>query len=283
MIINKILNNNVIVTLDEDGKEIVAMGRGIAFGKRVGGEVQADKVEKVYRLKSSGMQEKFETLLAGISTEYLTVTTKIVELAEEKLNMTLNESIYIAMTDHIHGAVQRLKEGIVVHNMMLWELRRFYPQEFAIGLQGIELMKKTFDIEVSEDEAGFLAMHLINGEQEQGNVDAGHIIKMVNELASIVRRVLGMDFDRESLAYYRFITHLKFFAGRIEAKKETKDDIDAEMAEMIKQKYARAFAVAEKIAAFVKVRYHYDASADEVFYLTVHIAKLMRQCGKSAQ
>ncbi|WP_218154603.1 CAT RNA binding domain-containing protein [Selenomonas sp. GACV-9] len=32
MLIKKILNNNVIVTSDEDGCEVVAMGRGI-FGR----------------------------------------------------------------------------------------------------------------------------------------------------------------------------------------------------------------------------------------------------------
>ena len=36
MIIRKILNNNVIVTENAAGREIVAMGRGIAFKRRVG-------------------------------------------------------------------------------------------------------------------------------------------------------------------------------------------------------------------------------------------------------
>ena len=34
MIIKKILNNNVVITTDENDKEIVVMGRGIAFKKR---------------------------------------------------------------------------------------------------------------------------------------------------------------------------------------------------------------------------------------------------------
>ena len=36
MVIKKILNNNVVVTTDENDNEIVVMGRGIAFKKRSG-------------------------------------------------------------------------------------------------------------------------------------------------------------------------------------------------------------------------------------------------------
>ena len=36
MIIERIINNNVVSALDEDGKEIVVMGNGIGFGKKKG-------------------------------------------------------------------------------------------------------------------------------------------------------------------------------------------------------------------------------------------------------
>ncbi|MBQ1889645.1 MAG: CAT RNA binding domain-containing protein, partial [Selenomonas sp.] len=65
MLIKKILNNNVIVTSDEDGCEVVAMGRGIAFGKHNGDDVPREKLDKVYRLSDHEMLEKFKTLLEG--------------------------------------------------------------------------------------------------------------------------------------------------------------------------------------------------------------------------
>ncbi|OTQ08181.1 hypothetical protein B6C87_11850, partial [Gilliamella apicola] len=36
MKVHKILNNNVIVTLDDKGKELILTGRGIGFKKREG-------------------------------------------------------------------------------------------------------------------------------------------------------------------------------------------------------------------------------------------------------
>ena len=39
MYIDKVLNNNAFISLDENGEEIVVMGRGIAFGKKGNQEV----------------------------------------------------------------------------------------------------------------------------------------------------------------------------------------------------------------------------------------------------
>ena len=46
MKIEKVLNNNVVVALDENGAETVLMGRGLGFGRRAGDEAPPDKVEK---------------------------------------------------------------------------------------------------------------------------------------------------------------------------------------------------------------------------------------------
>lgn len=46
MIINKVINNNVLSTHDENNREIVLMGKGIGFQKKVGDEV-ADEFKKL--------------------------------------------------------------------------------------------------------------------------------------------------------------------------------------------------------------------------------------------
>lgn len=52
MRIEKILNNNVVLTINEAGQEVVVMGRGIAFQKKVDDEIEVDKVEKPLSQKS---------------------------------------------------------------------------------------------------------------------------------------------------------------------------------------------------------------------------------------
>lgn len=45
--IKQVFNHNVVLTL-RNQKEVVAMGRGIAFGKHVGDTIDETKVEKFF-------------------------------------------------------------------------------------------------------------------------------------------------------------------------------------------------------------------------------------------
>lgn len=277
--IKKILNNNVIVTNDAEGREVVAMGRGIAFGKHNGDDVPEQLLDKVYRLSDHETLERFKELLAGLSLDYLNATNAIIDMAEKELGTRLNESSYISLTDHIHMAVKRIREDIPIRNMMLWETRRFYPKEFAIAEKALTMLDAQFDVDMPEDEAGFIAMHLIDAQLDQQQPMADKIVKLIEEISNIVRRSCHIEFDKDSLQYFRFVTHLKFFAQRMfSGVTPPQDDIDEEMEQMVQQKYQQAHLCVEKIVAFLAKTYRYAVSGDEQFYLMIHIAKVIRKC-----
>lgn len=277
--IKKILNNNVIVTNDAEGREVVAMGRGIAFGKHNGDDVPEEQLDKVYRLSDHEMLEKFKELLSGLSLDYLDASNAIIDMAEKELGTRLNESSYISLTDHIHMAVMRIRENIPIRNMMLWETRRFYPKEFAIAEKALTMIDAQFDVDMPEDEAGFIAMHLIDAQMDLKQPMADKIVKLIDEVSNIVRLSCNIEFSKESLQYFRFITHLKFFAQRMfSGIKPPQDDIDEEMEQMVQQKYQQAHLCVEKIVAFIAKKYRYAVSGDEQFYLMIHIAKVIRKC-----
>ena len=278
MIIEKILNNNVIVTHDGDGHEVVAMGRGIAFGHHNGDAIDDARVDKVYRLSDQEMLEHFKELLSGISPEYMDASNAIIEQAQESLGVTFDDSIYISLTDHIHMAIHRIRKGIPIRNMMIWETKRFYPKEFAIAENAISYLSEHFAVDLPEDEAGFIAMHLIDAQSPAKEPMAERIVALIGEITNIVRLAGHIEYDKESLAYYRFVTHLKFFAKRMfSGTQHPNEEIDEDMAKMIATKYALAHSCVEKGAAFVKEKYGYDTSGDEKFYLTIHVAKVIKQ------
>ena len=79
-----------------------------------------------------------------------------------------------------------------------------------------------------------------------------------------------VEFDKNSLLYYRLVTHLKFFSKRVLTESETADEIDDEMNFMIRKKYPQAYKCTEKISELVLKKYNYRISSDEKFYLTIH-------------
>ena len=40
--------------------------------------------------------------------------------------MNLNDSIYFSLSDHIMGAISRLKQGIRIQNMLLLDIKLLY-------------------------------------------------------------------------------------------------------------------------------------------------------------
>ena len=64
MKIGKILNNNVAVIFEEDGKtEKIVMGRGIAFSKKIGDTIDEEKIDKTFLLENSDNNNKLQQLL----------------------------------------------------------------------------------------------------------------------------------------------------------------------------------------------------------------------------
>ena len=156
MIIRKIFNNNIVLTENEAGREIIVMGRGIAFNRRIGSEISSTDIERIYTLSSKGMMEKFQELIASISSEYLQTSNEIIDYAQNLLECKLNDSVYVSLTDHIHMAVYRIRNGIEIRNMLLIEVQKFYEKKYQIGLKALEIIKRHFNVDMPEDEAAFI-------------------------------------------------------------------------------------------------------------------------------
>lgn len=210
MKIEKVYNNNVIGTFNNKKEELVVMGRGIAFQKKPGDLVDETKIEKIFALKNNDMSEKFKTLLYEVPVEYIVITEEVIKIASSRLGRKLNDSFYISLTDHLHFAVQRIEKGYEIKNALLWEIKRFYKEEFAIGMETVHLIKDKLGVELPEDEAGFIAMHLVNSDLNQEMPNIANITKVMQNILNIVKYHYKMEFDEESLNYFRFLTHLKF-------------------------------------------------------------------------
>lgn len=275
MIIEKILNNNVVLTLNEKNKEIIVMGRGIAFKKKVGDKVSKESIDKVYTLSDKEISSKFQQLISDISIEFMSLSDDIINNAKITLGKKLSDSIYIGLTDHIHTAILRFKDGVTVKNAVLWDTRRFYKEEFSIGMKALDLIEERFGVRLPDDEAGFIALHIVNAEKDQDIKVIYKITKVMQEVSNIVKYYFGISFDEESVYYYRFITHLKFFSERlIEGKTYTGEEDDG-LLDVIKVKYKNAYECVEKIASFISEKYDYVLSNEEKLYLTIHIEKVV--------
>lgn len=277
MVIHKILNNNVVLILDENNKEQIVMGRGIAFKKRVGDKVDKNMIDKVFTLSDKNMTNKFTELLKDLPLEYFQVADEIIKYAKLQLGKRLNDNLIISLSDHIQTAVERYLEEINVKNVLLWDIKRFYKDEFAIGLEALKIIEREIKVDLPEDEAGFIAIHIANSLMDESLTNMYDITKVMQEILNIVKYSLGINFDEESVYFYRFVTHIKFFSQRFITGRTFDDENDDNLLDIIKVKYQDSYKCVNKISEFIYKKYDYIISNEEKLYLTIHIARILNK------
>ena len=275
MQIAKVLNNNVVVVLDEHRREQVVMGRGLAFQKRVGDSLDETKIEKIFALQSDELVGRLGELLSQIPLEVMTTCDRIIERAREQLGR-LQESVYITLTDHCHFAIERQKKGVALRNVLLWEIKRLYPKEFALGQEARALIEKRLGVALAEDEAGFIALHLVTAQLNSEMPEVMHVTRVMQEILQLVKYQLRLEYNEESLSYQRFVTHLKFFAQRMLTRTVVEDD-DAELHSAVKDNYAKAWKCAETVGLHLQNSYQRPLTTEEIMFLAIHIERVRKE------
>lgn len=273
IIIEKVINNNIISAYEKSGAEVIVMGRGIGFKKKQGEVVPADQISKIFRIKSRTLAEQFKELLANMPLERVRISDEIISHAKDHLKLKLNQSIYVTLTDHINFAIERVSQGIEPQNALLWEIKRFYPQEFQLGIYALELIHDRLGILLPEDEAGFIALHFVNAEYGTDIRDAVKFPDQMQAIVDIVERDLEILLDESSLHYERFMTHIKFLIQRI-YRKELLSSEDRELSLLMQRKYPREYQCSLKVAEYIMQATGSRLSEEEIMYLSVHIRRV---------
>ena len=272
MRIYKILNNNAVIVRNAQQQEQVVMGCGLGFQKRPGDFLDKACVEKIFSLQEPGLQALLSELLQRIPTEISTASDHVICLARQKLP-SLHDRIYLTLVDHFHFAIERRRQGIAISNLMLWDIQQLYPCEYDIGLESLKLIAQELDCQLPIDEAGFIALHLANA-QLTGNMQiTNQISLLMQEILQIVRLKMHIRLDENTLAFHRFVTHLKFLAQRLLSKQSLPTG-DMALQEMVQNCYPQAWNCAMVISKHIEAHKHPKLSDAEIMYLGLHINRL---------
>ena len=270
----KVINNNLIKSVDDKNNEILVMGCGLGFKKVAGDEVDESLVEKVSTCNEKTSSSQLISLLEKIPLEHIQATNEIISFAKASLGKKLNQNIYITLADHINFALERQKQGIQIKNALLWEIKKLYNHEFLVGKEALHIIKRRLGIELPEDEAGFIALHFVNALMDDLSMEkTTDMTKMIQKILNIIKYHFNLELDEYSIHYERFITHLKFFAQRIFTG-VTIDDQDDQFIEVLKRKYKKEYECTLKVKDYIKQEFDWDLTEDEMIYLTIHINRI---------
>lgn len=275
MKIKKVLNNNAIIALNDENQEIVITGLGIAFNKKNGETVDKEKIERVFKIEERETTNKIQRVVESISIECLGVAEDILKYAEIELNAELNKNAVFVLADHISFAIERFEKNIDLKNPLEWEVKQYYIDEYKVGMKAIEIIKKALKVQLPEQEAASIALHLVNARVDETITEVVQIVNILQDMINIIKYHFLREFDDDELSYQRLVNHLKFFAQSVVTKKSLVDEEDA-LYDVVKQKYKNSFDCVVKIRDYAKERYDYDVSDSEMTFLIVHVQKVVQ-------
>lgn len=273
----KILNNNAFIS-EVNGEEIIVMGKGVAFQKKINDEIMIDENMKIFSNSKSQMNEKMKNVILNIPESYLEITDVIVEMLKKDYNKELHDIIYVSLTEHIHSAVERLKNGIEIKNPLLNEIKSLYRDEYNIAVKGLDIIKEKLGVKFNKDEAGYITSHIINAQLDGGMNNTAEITRIVQKILNIIEFNLLIDIKEESPSYDRVITHLKFLSLRV--LNNTINDEDDELFEIFKKKYPECYNCVNVIADYFIKEYNYELTKAEKMYLIIYIQRLKKEASK---
>lgn len=268
----KILNNNVAIVA-KGGHESIVYSTGISFKKKVGQHIEEAEIEKTYVLDSKDRLEHFSYLLSHTDAATIKLVNELVEHGAETLYQKVNDYLYLALLDHITFARKRGEKEQFIRSPLAWEVQKFYPQYYQVALYGLEKMRETYQISFPDDEAVSIALHFINSQEDESNLDEKiEDMETLRDMLNIIKYHFNLYLDESSMNYMRLVTHLQYFIERLHKKSLHKQE--EPLFQQVKTLYPSAYSAVEKIAIYVKGRFNQELPKDEYTYLMIHINRV---------
>jgi beta-glucoside operon transcriptional antiterminator len=269
MILKKVINNNVVVGFDLKEGEMILLGRGLGFQAKPGQILDKNKIEKTYVLKKNS---RIKDLLDQIPKEYMQIVDALVQKAMSEYEMHLNVSIYLGLSDHLYGAVQRKKENIPLENPFVSELECMYPKEWDLACFTLSKVKDLLEIELPQDEAGYICMHIIENSTKSSQREISENLKIINEIMHIIQEEYGLTKENtQPFAWNRLLNHVKFFVSRFLSNEETRSAAFDTKKEQIPLFFVKEASCAKKISEHLFQKYGRTMTQSEENYLILHL------------
>jgi beta-glucoside operon transcriptional antiterminator len=268
--------NNNIIFADDNGRQVIALGKGLGFNLRPGGEIDMNLVERVFVPQETQLSV-FSDILADLPYEHVILAGKIVDFGKARLGQPLNQSLVIALADHLNFAIKRHNDHSNIPMPLVWDIKHIYPAEFAVGEEALLIIKHETGVELPRAEAAVITLHFINAEFEFA--DMPNTIKMSNILqkaVGIVEERYKTVFDENTFDFSGFITLLRNTIMRFmyPAKKEKRETEDMALYDLLRKRYSYDFTCAEKVSAFFEKEYDWQLTHNDVSFLTLYIARI---------
>jgi len=279
MQVHRVLNNNLILVLDQDGQEMILKGKGLGFQMTPGSTVDETKIEQRFVIESSSITRRFEQVLVNVNQDCIEACMDVIAMIQQEMEKKLSDMLYVTLVDHVSNLLERIELGLTFDNTLLWDIKRIYTREYAVAQKAVAMLSKACHVELDPGEANFITLHIVNAEMNTDMRRTMKITGIINDICDIVSSDFNMEFDENDYFYNRFLMHLKFCFENSDYKVGSSLESGSVLM-VLQMNYPRAWKTIEKITDFIYGCLNRRLTTEEQLYLMVHLVQITN---KSAQ
>mgnify|MGYP002589311640 FL=1 len=267
--ITKILNHNSFMGIEsKNDQECLIMGKGVAFGKKVGQTVSVTGDARVYSLKELTDRGEAKEIIKSVSPLCLELANEVLDQAEEEFGK-VDRSILLA--DHLDFAVRRMQNGEQISNPLTDDIRIMFYKEYKVAGCIRDLLKEKLGIRIDEHEIGYIALHVHAAIVDENVSQAMEIARTVRECICMVEEETGKSIDVMSLSYNRLMNHVRYMVARAIHGEKLKMSLNDYMS----VKFPGPYMTAEKICRKMEKSLKLPIPDIEIGYLAMHLERMM--------
>jgi transcriptional antiterminator len=275
LLIDKVLNNNVLIAEHPSYEEVVLIGKGIGFNRKHGDFIETDSVEKLFVLKNEKEQQNYLKLLPFIDNDLLEVIISAIGLIKQRTHTQLDEHIHVALTDHLMFAINRVSKGMEMSNPFLVETKTLYRHEYEIAAEVVKFINEKTGISLPVGEIGFIAIHIHSAMTNRNLSEVNQHSQLVSRLVKMVEEQFEIDIDKESIDYMRLVRHLRFTIERV--IKGEKVEEPEKINSLLKQEYPVCYNLSWKLIKVMQQTLKMKVFDAEAVYLTMHLQRIQKK------
>lgn len=269
--ITKILNHNSFMGIEsKNDQECLIMGKGVAFGKKVGQTVSVTGDARVYSLKELTDRGEAKDIIKSVSPLCLELANEVLDQAEEEFGK-VDRSILFTMADHLDFAVRRMQNGEQISNPLTDDIRIMFYKEYKVAGCIRDLLKEKLGIRIDEHEIGYIALHVHAAIVDENVSQAMEIARTVRECICMVEEETGKSIDVMSLSYNRLMNHVRYMVARAIHGEKLKMSLNDYMS----VKFPGPYMTAEKICRKMEKSLKLPIPDIEIGYLAMHLERMM--------
>lgn len=268
--VKKVLNHNTVIAVNTDKlKEYLVLGKGVGFGKKPTQEITISSDDRIFSLEETTERGNIKEFIKNVSPIFIELADAVLCIADEKFD-NVDHNIIFPMADHLEFAVKRIEKGEEISNPLIDDIKILFHSEYKIAETIRPLLKEQFNINISDDEIGYVALHVHSAISNDRISQSMEIARAVRECVTMIENVTKTTIRVDSLSYNRLMNHIRYMVARVQHNEPLKLNMNDYILNTFPQSFGIAATVCEELGKSLGTK----LDDIEIGYLAMHIERV---------